>query len=238
MSSTTPRRPCPYRRPTSFGPGPAHSLERCGVVLCVRRCRTARRRPLADHRRGSVRRTRRGSGGRAGRDRRRPGRVPAAGARCPRRSAARSSSASARCSAEHKADIAELVTIEAGKIPSEALGEVQEMIDICDFAVGLSRQLEGRTMPSERPEPPPDGDVASARRRRGDLGLQFPRRRVVLEHRDRARMRRQRRLEALADDAADLDGVLGAARPRRARSPARPRGCTSSCRRRRTPARR
>ncbi len=53
--------------------------------------------------------------------------------------------------AEHKADVAELVTIEAGKVPSEALGEVQEMIDICDFAVGLSRQLEGRTMPSERP---------------------------------------------------------------------------------------
>ncbi len=53
--------------------------------------------------------------------------------------------------AEHKADIAELITIEAGKIPSEALGEVQEMIDICDFAVGLSRQLDGRTMPSERP---------------------------------------------------------------------------------------
>jgi aldehyde dehydrogenase (NAD+) len=54
--------------------------------------------------------------------------------------------------AEHKADVAELVTIEAGKIRSEALGEVQEMIDICDFAVGLSRQLDGRTMPSERPE--------------------------------------------------------------------------------------
>ncbi len=52
---------------------------------------------------------------------------------------------------EHKAEIADLITIEAGKIPSEALGEVQEMIDICDFAVGLSRQLEGRTMPSERP---------------------------------------------------------------------------------------
>jgi len=52
---------------------------------------------------------------------------------------------------EHKAEIAELITIEAGKIPSEALGEVQEMIDICDFAVGLSRQLDGRTMPSERP---------------------------------------------------------------------------------------
>ena len=52
---------------------------------------------------------------------------------------------------EHKADVAELITIEAGKIPSESLGEVQETIDICDFAVGLSRQLDGRTMPSERP---------------------------------------------------------------------------------------
>lgn len=51
----------------------------------------------------------------------------------------------------HKADLAELVTLEAGKITSEALGEVQEMIDVCDFAVGLSRQLYGRTMPSERP---------------------------------------------------------------------------------------
>ena len=52
---------------------------------------------------------------------------------------------------EHKPEIAELITIEAGKITSEALGEVQEVIDICDFALGLSRQLEGRTMPSERP---------------------------------------------------------------------------------------
>ena len=52
---------------------------------------------------------------------------------------------------EHKTDLAELIMIEAGKIRSEALGEVREMIDICDFAVGLSRQLDGRTMPSERP---------------------------------------------------------------------------------------
>jgi aldehyde dehydrogenase (NAD+) len=52
---------------------------------------------------------------------------------------------------EHKTALAELVTIEVGKIPSEAAGEVQEMIDVCDFAVGLSRQLDGRTMPSERP---------------------------------------------------------------------------------------
>jgi aldehyde dehydrogenase (NAD+) len=52
---------------------------------------------------------------------------------------------------EHKEDLADLVTIEVGKIRPEALGEIQEMIDICDFAVGLSRQLDGRTMPSERP---------------------------------------------------------------------------------------
>src|SRR3954451_4295538 len=52
---------------------------------------------------------------------------------------------------EHKRDLATLISLEVGKITSEALGEGQEMIDICDFAVGLSRQLYGRTMPSERP---------------------------------------------------------------------------------------
>jgi aldehyde dehydrogenase (NAD+) len=51
----------------------------------------------------------------------------------------------------HKQALGELVTIEAGKILSEGLGEVQEMIDICDFAVGLSRQLYGLTIASERP---------------------------------------------------------------------------------------
>lgn len=51
----------------------------------------------------------------------------------------------------HKIELAELVTIESGKIRTEALGEVQEMIDICDFAVGLSRQLYGLTIASERP---------------------------------------------------------------------------------------
>ncbi|MFT4183614.1 MAG: aldehyde dehydrogenase family protein, partial [Rhizobium sp.] len=50
-----------------------------------------------------------------------------------------------------KADLGLLVSIEAGKIPSEGLGEVQEMIDICDFAVGLSRQLYGLTIATERP---------------------------------------------------------------------------------------
>ncbi|WP_374970637.1 aldehyde dehydrogenase family protein [Terrabacter sp. BE26] len=52
---------------------------------------------------------------------------------------------------EHKEDLATLVSVEVGKITSEARGEVQEMIDICDYAVGLSRQLFGRTMTSERP---------------------------------------------------------------------------------------
>jgi len=51
----------------------------------------------------------------------------------------------------HKADLGELVSWEAGKITQEGLGEVQEMIDICDFAVGLSRQLYGLTIASERP---------------------------------------------------------------------------------------
>ena len=50
-----------------------------------------------------------------------------------------------------KDDLARLVTLEASKITSEGLGEVQEMIDVCDFAVGLSRQLYGLTLPSERP---------------------------------------------------------------------------------------
>ena len=52
---------------------------------------------------------------------------------------------------QNKQTLGRLVTIEAGKILQEGLGEVQEMIDICDFAVGLSRQLYGLTIASERP---------------------------------------------------------------------------------------
>ena len=51
---------------------------------------------------------------------------------------------------EHKEDLGILVSLEAGKIKEEGLGEVQEMIDICDFAVGVSRQLYGLTIASER----------------------------------------------------------------------------------------
>jgi aldehyde dehydrogenase (NAD+) len=52
---------------------------------------------------------------------------------------------------EAKPVLARMITLEAGKIMPESLGEVQEMIDICDFAVGLSRQLYGLTIASERP---------------------------------------------------------------------------------------
>ncbi len=51
----------------------------------------------------------------------------------------------------HKTDLAALLSWEVGKITQEALGEIQELIDMCDFAVGLSRQLYGLTITSERP---------------------------------------------------------------------------------------
>ncbi len=51
---------------------------------------------------------------------------------------------------KHKPALAQLITLEAGKITQESLGEVQEVVDICDFAVGLSRQLYGLTIASER----------------------------------------------------------------------------------------
>jgi len=51
----------------------------------------------------------------------------------------------------NKAELGRLVSIETGKIFQEGLGEVQEVIDICDFAVGLSRPLHGLTIASERP---------------------------------------------------------------------------------------
>lgn len=52
---------------------------------------------------------------------------------------------------QKKEALGALVTMEMGKIKSEGLGEVQEFIDICDFATGLSRSLEGKVIPSERP---------------------------------------------------------------------------------------
>ena len=140
---------------------------------------------------------------------------------------------------EHKDELGELVSIETGKIRSEGLGEVQEMIDICDFAVGLSRQLHGLTIASERPGHRlmeswhPMGPVAVI------TAFNFPGRGVVVERRARARVRRPGDLEAERQDAAHRarlqrlvraggrrDGCAGppqpgAARRRRSRSGAR-----------------
>jgi hypothetical protein len=85
-----------------------------------------------------------GGGRSAGRRRPSP---PGAGAGAAAR---RAGAALRRGAARGQGDLARLVTLEAGKIVSEGLGEVQEMIDICDFAVGLSRQLCGLTIASER----------------------------------------------------------------------------------------
>jgi aldehyde dehydrogenase (NAD+) len=52
---------------------------------------------------------------------------------------------------DHKAGLADIVTLEAGKVTSESLGEVQEMIDIAEYAVGLSRQIGGSIFNSELP---------------------------------------------------------------------------------------
>ena len=88
-----------------------------------------------------------------------------------------------------KDDLGRLVTLETGKIVSEGLGEVQEMIDICDFAVGLSRQLYGRTITTERARPPDDGDLASARCLWRHIRFQLSRGGMVLECCPRVRLR-------------------------------------------------
>ena len=84
-----------------------------------------------------------------------------------------------------KDDLGRLVTLESGKILQEGLGEVQEMIDICDFAVGLSRQLYGLTIASERPGHRMMETVAPARAGRRHHRLQLPRRRLGVERRAR-----------------------------------------------------
>jgi aldehyde dehydrogenase (NAD+) len=80
----------------------------------------------------------------------------------------------------HKDALGSLVSLENGKIKAEGDGEVQEMIDIADFAVGQSRMLYGLTMHSERAAPHVRA-VAPARRGRRDLGVQFSGRGVVVE---------------------------------------------------------
>ena len=125
------------------------------------------------------------------------------GATSPRRAAANSSACSARSCARSKQALGRLVTLEVGKIASEGLGEVQEMIDICDFAVGLSRQLYGLTIASERP----DHRLIEQWHPLGPVGVisafNFP---VAVWSWNAALalgLRRQRDLEAVREGAAD-----------------------------------
>ena len=116
---------------------------------------------------------------------------------------------------EHKADVAELVTIEAGKItlgvPRRGAGGDRHL------------RLRGRVVAPARwahdavraAGPPVDGDVAPARRGRRHHRIQLPVRGLGLERRGRLRLRRHHRLEALADDPSHLDGVLGPGGSRR-----------------------
>ena len=103
---------------------------------------------------------------------------------------------------EMKEPLGDLVSLEMGKIRAEGHGEVQEMIDICDFATGLSRQLYGLTMALGAAGAPDDGAVASPGRRRRHHGLQLPGGGLGVEQRHRRRVRRSGRVEARRPDAA------------------------------------
>ena len=91
----------------------------------------------------------------------------------------------------------------------EARGEVQEMIDICDFAVGLSRQLYGKTIASERPGHRLTEYWHPLGPGRRDLGVQLSGRRVGVERDARPRVRRPDRLEAVGENAALGDRLPG-----------------------------
>ena len=120
------------------------------------------------------------------------------GALCPRRKRGEIVRQLGEELREHKDALGRLVTLEMGKILAEGEGEVQEMIDMCDFAVGLSRQLYGLTMHSERPRAPHVRAVAPAGRRRHHHRLQLPGRGLGLERRDRRGLRRHGGLEAVS----------------------------------------
>ena len=146
-----------------------------------------------------------------------------------RRAAASSSGLLGERLREAKPVLAKLITLESGKILQESLGEVQEMIDICDFAVGLSRQLYGLTIASERPDHRmmeqwhPLGPVLVI------SAFNFPGRGLGVECRAGAGLRQSGDLEAEREDAA-LRGSGDGARPPRRRTLRR-------CARRACPAR-
>ena len=111
----------------------------------------------------------------------------------------------------HKEPLGRLVSIETGKILQEGLGEVQEVIDICDFAVGLSRQLHGLTIASERPGHRMMETWHPLGTGGGDQRLQLPGRGVGLERGAGAGVRRHGDVEAVGEDAADRARHAGAA---------------------------
>ena len=119
---------------------------------------------------------------------------------------------------ERKSELGALVTLEMGKIRAEGEGEVQEMIDICDFATGLSRQLYGLTIASERQDHRMMEQWHPLGVRGRDQCLQLSGRRVELERGAWVRMWRLGLVEAGQPDAAhgdrchqDLsDGMRGA----------------------------
>ena len=175
--------------------------------------RTRRHGEVADHGRGSVRGPCRGRSRRRGRDRRGQVRVrdlahgPGAGSGCAGQAVRR---AAGRAQGRHRRADHDRGGEDPVGGPRRGSGDDRHL------------RLRGRPLAPARgtddavraTRPPADGDLAPARRRGRDLGLQLPGRRVVVEHRHRARVRGQRRLEALTDDAADVDGVRGGARPR------------------------
>ena len=103
---------------------------------------------------------------------------------------------------EYKVPLGSLVSLEMGKIKAEGEGEVQEMIDIADFAVGLSRQLYGLTIALGAAPPPDVRAVASARPDRRHHLVQLPGGGVGVERHDRGRLRRHHGVEAVEQDAA------------------------------------
>jgi aldehyde dehydrogenase (NAD+) len=96
---------------------------------------------------------------------------------------------------EHKEDLGKLVSLEAGKIIAEGKGEVQEMIDICDFAVGQSRMLYGLTIQSERARHRLMEQWHPLWTRRRHFRVQFSSRCLVVECGPRGRLRRRHHLE-------------------------------------------
>ena len=158
---------------------------------------SADRRAQSRHRRSAragARRHRRGLRERDASARRGRGRVAQ---RARAASAARPCGCSARSCARHKADLGTLVSLENGKILAEGLGEVQEMIDIADFAVGQSRMLYGTDDALGAPAAPHVRAVASARRRRNHLGVQFSGGGVGVERAARGDLRQRRRCGSL-----------------------------------------